>query len=184
MRALRGMLDDRGGFDRLGYDLLWLLPLWASSSFGARPRRCLWLLESANGLFVSSDVRHVLLVSVKFTDFIAEQKSLQFLTRELRLPVRGLIMSFKGNTVRLDMVVQSSEVHYRADLVLASLNHGHEWYESFSRSVLSLVVGHERSLIDVQLQLLLVLSAGVFCGRVLPYHISQDIWTHAFPPFP
>ncbi|KFD46210.1 hypothetical protein M513_12910 [Trichuris suis] len=35
------MLDDRGGFDRLGHDLLWLLPLWASSSFGARPRRCL-----------------------------------------------------------------------------------------------------------------------------------------------
>ncbi|KFD70128.1 hypothetical protein M514_17730 [Trichuris suis] len=34
------MLDDRGGFDRLGHDLLWLLPLWASSSFGARPRRC------------------------------------------------------------------------------------------------------------------------------------------------
>ncbi|KFD50300.1 hypothetical protein M513_08800 [Trichuris suis] len=154
MRALRGMLDDRGGFDRLGYDLLWLLPLWASSSFGARPRRCLWLLESANGLFVSSDVGHVSFISIK------------------------------GNTVRLDMVVQSSEVHYRADLVLASLNHGHEWYESFSRSVLSLVVGHERSLIDVQLQLLLVLSAGVFCGRVLPYHISQDIWTHAFPPFP
>ncbi|KFD59768.1 hypothetical protein M514_28054 [Trichuris suis] len=84
------MLDDRGGFDRLGHDLLWLLPLWASSSFGARPRRCLWLLESANGLFVSSDVGHVSFISIKFTDFIAEQKSLQFLTCELRLPVRGL----------------------------------------------------------------------------------------------
>ncbi|KFD67423.1 hypothetical protein M514_20459 [Trichuris suis] len=59
------MLDDRGGFDRLGHDLLWLLPLWASSSFGARPRRCLWLLESANGLFVSSDVGHVSFISIK-----------------------------------------------------------------------------------------------------------------------
>ncbi|KFD64378.1 hypothetical protein M514_11908 [Trichuris suis] len=65
MLALRGMLDDRGGFERLGYDLLWLLSPWASSSFGACPRRCLWLLESAYGLFVSSDGRHMLFESVK-----------------------------------------------------------------------------------------------------------------------
>ncbi|KFD48844.1 hypothetical protein M514_10207 [Trichuris suis] len=87
-------------------------------------------------------------------------------------------------SIRLNVAVQFPEVHYRADFVLPSLNHGHERYESFSRAMLSLVIRHEPSLFDPQLQFLFVLSPHVFGWWILLHHVLQNVGTLSVPPFP